>query len=81
MVRGPRHVDEHVAGDAFSFHGTGIHRMDHERGAVTVHVYSPPLREIGHYEVVDGELRRQPGPRDEVSPPSPALFAALVEES
>jgi hypothetical protein len=24
--------------------------MDHQAGAVTVHVYSPPIRAIGHYE-------------------------------
>src|SRR5450755_2807286 len=27
--------------------------MDHDAGAITVHVYSPPLRAIGYYEVVD----------------------------
>ena len=32
--------------------------MDHEAGAVTIHVYAPPLRAIGHYDVEDGELRR-----------------------
>ena len=31
----------------------------------------------GHYEVVDGELRRHAGPPDEMSPPSPSLSAAL----
>jgi hypothetical protein len=49
--------------------------MEHERGAVTIHVYSPPIREIGHYDIVDGELRRHPGPPDEASPPSPGLRA------
>jgi hypothetical protein len=52
--------------------------VDHERGAVTIHVYSPPLAEIGHYEVVDGELRRHAGRPNEVSPPSPGLSAALA---
>jgi hypothetical protein len=51
--------------------------MEHDRGAVTIHVYSPPLAAIGHYEIVDDELRRRPGPPDEASPPSPALDAAL----
>jgi hypothetical protein len=78
VVGGPRRVTEHVAGDAFSLAGTGIHRMEHERGAVTIHVYSPPLREIGHYEIVAGELQRHAGPADEVSPPSPGLAAALA---
>jgi hypothetical protein len=77
VVGGPRHVHEFAAGDSFSAPATGIHRMDHEPGAVTIHVYSPPLREIGHYEVVDGELRRRAGGPDEASPPSPGLSAAL----
>ena len=74
---GRRRVDTYVAGESFSAPATGIHHVDHERGAVTIHVYSPPLGEIGHYEVVDGELRRHAGAPDEVSPPSPGLAAAL----
>jgi len=42
-----------------------------------VHVYSPPLRAIGYYEVVDGLLQRVLGPPDEASPESPLLLAAL----
>ena len=80
VVGGSRHVTDYGAGDSFSAPGTGIHRVDHVPGAVTIHVYSPPLREIGHYEVVDGELRRHPGRPDEVSPPSPELEAALTHE-
>ena len=44
---------------------------------MTVHVYSPPLSAIGHYELVDGELRREAGSPDEVSPPSLELTRAL----
>jgi hypothetical protein len=51
--------------------------MEHEPGAITVHVYSPPIRALGHYEIVEGELRRRPGPPDEPSPPSPALLERL----
>ncbi len=80
VVGGPRHVREYVAGESFSAPATGIHRVDHAPGAVTIHVYSPPLREIGHYEVVDAELRRHAGAPDEVSPPSPELSAALAHE-
>jgi hypothetical protein len=68
---------EYGPGDSFAFPGDGIHRMDHEAGAVTVHVYSPPIREIGHFELVDGRLRRTPIPADQPSPPSPALYAAI----
>ena len=77
VVGSGRRVQSYGAGESFSAPATGIHHVDHERGAVTIHVYSPPLGEIGHYEVVDGELRRYAGAPDEVSPPSPGLSAAL----
>ena len=75
---GVRRISEYAAGESFSFPGDGIHRMEHERGAVTIHVYSPAISAIGHYDIVDGELRRTPGPPDESSPPSPGLTAALA---
>jgi hypothetical protein len=62
----------------FFFPGSGIHRMYHDTGAVTIHVYSPPLRAIGYYEVVDGLLQRTPGPPDETSPESPRLLESLA---
>jgi len=77
VVVGPRRVSEYRAGESFSSSATGIHRVEHYSGAVTIHVYSPPLRGIGHYEVVDGELCRHSGAPDEISPPSPDLSAAL----
>ena len=77
VVGTPRRVREYGPGDSFAFPGQGIHRMDHEPGAITIHVYSPPLRAIGHYEIDDGELRRQPVPPNEPSAPSPALLARL----
>src|ERR1700734_676933 len=77
-VGGPRRVHRYGPGDSFCVPGSGIHRMDHDAGAVTVHVYSPPLRAIGYYEVVDGLLQRIPGPPDEASPESPVLLAALT---
>jgi hypothetical protein len=80
VVGGPRHVSDYAAGESFSAPATGIHRVDHAPGAVTIHVYSPPLREIGHYDVMDNELRRHAGRPDEVSPPSPELSAALAHE-
>jgi hypothetical protein len=80
-IGGPRRVQRYSAGDSFSFPGSGIHRMDHDAGAITVHVYSPPLRAIGHYEIVEGELHRIPGPADEGSLPSPELLRALREHA
>ena len=77
QIEGARRVTRFGAGDSFSFTGDRIHRVDHLEGAVTVHVYSPPLSSIGHYELVDGELRREAGAPDEVSPPSLVLTQAL----
>jgi Cysteine dioxygenase type I len=76
-IEGPRRMREYTAGDRFAFPGTGIHRMEHEPGAITIHVYSPPIRSIGEYELEDGELRRRPVPADEPSSASPHLLAAL----
>jgi hypothetical protein len=76
-VDGARRLREFGPGDTFAFPSSGIHRMEHDPGAVTIHVYAPPMREIGHYDVVDGELRREPRPPDEASPPSPGLAAVL----
>jgi hypothetical protein len=75
---GARRIREYRPGDRFSFPGSGIHRMEHEPGAITIHVYSPPIRAIGHYEVQDGELRRQPGAPDVPSAASPQLLSALT---
>jgi hypothetical protein len=77
-IGGPRRVHRYGPGDSFSFPGSGIHRMDHDAGSITIHVYSPPLRAIGYYEVVEGLLQRTPGPPDEASPESPRLLTALT---
>lgn len=76
-VDAPRRERWFGPGESFAFTGAGIHRMDHAAGAVTIHVYSPPIHSIGHYELVDGQLRRTPCPPDEESPPSPVLTASL----
>jgi hypothetical protein len=73
VVDGKRRQVDYGAGESFSAPATGIHHVEHEPGAVTIHVYSPPITSIGHYDVVDGELRRHAGRPDEVSPPSPGL--------
>ena len=54
--------------------GKGLH-IAGGPGAITIHVYSPPIRSIGHYEIEDGELQRRPTPPDEPSASSPALLA------
>jgi hypothetical protein len=78
-VSGPRRPRRYGPGDSFWVPGSGIHRMDHQPGAITVHVYSPPLRAIGYYEIVDGLLQRIPGPPDEASPESPRLLESLAK--
>ena len=55
-------VREVAAGGVFSFDATDIHRVLHlgDEPAVTLHLYSPPLRRMGAYEVqADGRLSRR----------------------
>src|SRR6202451_993228 len=75
-IGGPRRVHRYGPGDSFCFPGSGIHRMDHDAGSVTVHVYSPPLRSIGYYEVVGGLLQLTPRPPAYASPKIPRLLPA-----
>jgi hypothetical protein len=51
--------------------------MDHQAGAITIHVYSPPIRAIGHYDLHDGQLRRAQDLPGQPSPASAALCEAL----
>jgi hypothetical protein len=73
----PPKAREYGPGETFCFPGEGIHRMDHLAGAITIHVYSPPVRATGHYDLHDGQLRRSQGPPDQPSPPSAALHETL----
>jgi hypothetical protein len=75
-----RRIHRYGPGDSFCVPAAGIHRMNHGSDAVTVHIYSPPLRAIGYYEVADGLLQRTLGPPDVPSPESPQLLAALGGE-
>jgi hypothetical protein len=81
VIGEPRRVREYGPGDRFFFPGAGIHRMEHDPGAITIHVYSPPIRSIGEYELEDGELRRRPVGPDEPSAASPELLQALSRAS
>jgi predicted metal-dependent enzyme (double-stranded beta helix superfamily) len=52
----------YTTGDVFDFRASDIHRVAHEGAtpAVTIHVYSPPLRRMGAYVVEpSGQLRRE----------------------
>jgi hypothetical protein len=73
----PPAAREYGPGETFWFPGEGIHRMDHQAGAVTIHVYSPPIQAIGHYDLDHGQLRRTQGLPDQPSAPSTALYEAL----
>ena len=75
-VGGPPVARIFGAGDVLDFQASDIHRVAHEAGepAVTIHVYSPPLRAMGSY-VVDpnGALRRESLPWEtELRPLLPA---------
>jgi len=76
---GPRRPRHYGPGDSFSLPVSAIHRMYHDIGAITIHVYSPPLRSIGYYEFVGGLLQRTPGPPDEASPESPRMLESLAD--
>lgn len=56
------------AGEVVSFDASHVHRMRHPGGtaapAVSIHVYSPPLRSMGTYRIVGGVVRRAPQPAD-----------------
>ncbi len=73
----PAEAQKYGQGEVFWFPGDGVHRMDHQAGAVTIHVYSPPVPGIGHYDLHGGLLRRTQGLPDQPSPPSAALYAAM----
>lgn len=66
-----------AAGDVVGVPAAAIHRVRHtgDGPATTIHVYSPPLRRVGAYEVApDGELLRHA--RDAAEPLEPAGVAA-----
>lgn len=68
LLGGGAAVREVAAGGVFSFDATDIHRVLHEGDApaVTLHLYSPPLRRMGAYEVLaDGRLARRSIAADE----------------
>jgi hypothetical protein len=74
VLGGPPAVREIGAGGVFSFDATDIHRVLHvgDEPAVTLHLYSPPLRRMGAYEVLeDGRLaRRSIGAEQELAAPA-----------
>jgi 3-hydroxybutyryl-CoA dehydrogenase len=76
VLSGAAQVSDYGTGDSFSFTGDRIHRMHHDPEAVTIHVYSPPLRRLGSYEVVGGVLMRAAGSPDEETPATPTVDAA-----
>jgi predicted metal-dependent enzyme (double-stranded beta helix superfamily) len=59
-------------GQSVTFGAADIHRVQHsgDAPAVTLHVYSPPIRQMGQYEIEPGgTLKRHPrGSGDELAP-------------
>ncbi|HZI35268.1 MAG TPA: cysteine dioxygenase family protein [Gaiellales bacterium] len=71
-------------GDCFSFGASHIHDVQHAAGdpAASLHSYSPPLGEMGFYELDDGgTLTRRPGDSDEESADGPGQAARLASGS
>ena len=67
-IDGPPARREAGPGEDFGFAAEDIHRVVHGGGppAVTIHVYSPPLRRQGGYVIdADGTLRRRSMTEDE----------------
>lgn len=66
----------YAAGESFDFSSADIHRMAHAGGgpAISIHAYSPPLRQMGSYAVgAGGVLQRMPVPySEELRPAEPA---------
>ena len=63
-------------GEAVAVPSAAIHRVRHagEEPAVSIHVYSPPLRRVGTYEVAEnGALLRHASPADTPLRPVGAL--------
>jgi hypothetical protein len=56
LLGGDPAVREVGGGGVFSFDATDIHRVLHLGGepAITLHLYSPPLRRMGCYEILEG---------------------------
>jgi predicted metal-dependent enzyme (double-stranded beta helix superfamily) len=73
-------VREVGPGGVFSFDATDIHRVLHvgDAAAVTLHLYSPPLRRMGAYEVSpDGRLTRRSVSADQELAPAEAAGAGV----
>lgn len=67
-IGGPPHGRVLAAGQSLTFGASDIHRVMHAGGrpSITVHVYSPPIRQMGQYEFEEGGvLRRHPRSSDE----------------
>jgi predicted metal-dependent enzyme (double-stranded beta helix superfamily) len=81
-IGGPPHGRRFAAGDAFHFSPADIHRVRHGGSdpAVSLHVYSPPLAQMGAYTIgADGILARRTMPSSqELRPQEPDDGAPVV---
>jgi hypothetical protein len=81
VIGRPPLVREYGPGETFTFHGGHVHRMHHDPNAVTIHLYSPPIRRLGAYDLVDGVLTRTPQSADDETPQAPALDEAVARQT
>jgi quercetin dioxygenase-like cupin family protein len=75
-VGGPPHTHVLATGQATTFGAADIHRVVHSGAApaVTVHAYSPPIRQMGVYEFEPGgTLKRHPQANDQELKPVATL--------
>jgi hypothetical protein len=70
-----------AGGQATTFDAAAIHRVQHAGAgpAVTIHVYSPPIRQMGQYEFEEGgTLKRYARAADEELKPAGSEIRAVA---
>jgi quercetin dioxygenase-like cupin family protein len=80
-IGGPPLTKLMAGGQSTTFDAAAIHRVQHAGNgpAVTIHVYSPPIRQMGQYEFEEGgTLRRYARASDEELKPSGSEVRAVA---
>jgi predicted metal-dependent enzyme (double-stranded beta helix superfamily) len=80
-IGGPPLTKLMAGGQATTFDAAAIHRVQHAGAgpAVTIHVYSPPIRQMGQYEFEEGgTLKRYARAADEELKPAGSEIRAVA---